>query len=530
MKTRTENLIFFFFILMGLLVPLKASGQTPEESAGGKLFGGKAAATVSIDVTEAYLEDVLKLLSQQTGLSFVASEEVIGRRLTLYLDKVPVEAAIQSILDANFLALRQPSQSTPTLYMVTSSGLPKIGTVTKVYILKYARVIPSAGEIIPTFGLSGSLIVQTLSGDEEGGTGGGGGSGGTPSLSGGVGSAFGGQTQGISTGFMAIIRSILTEHGSVAADPRLNAVIITDVPERFPLIEETIAKIDVKPIQIYIEGEVLEVSLDTLRRLGLEYGSSEGTLGSYTLPTRFSAFPYHLGLLEGASGTPTFGTLAFSDGNIVFRMLATESDVQFLARPRLVTLNNEVTEIRIISEPVISITTSSQVDTGTINEEPKRTTVGTILRVTPIVNENSYITMVLEPEVSKVVASSTFTNQLDPTRRLARTTVMVPDGGTAMVAGLISTENTRTGRRLPVLGDIPLLGLPFKRTDTQRNNTEIIVFITPSIMHEEKPREIIPPIREQVPPSPAEKRIFENHNQKIIRDRVMTETIENILR
>jgi len=524
-----------------LLLTFAGEGRPQQES---------QKSTVSIDVTEAYLEDVLKLLSKQSGLSFVASEDVANKKVTLYLDKVPTDAALRTILEANHLVLKK-QDARSNLYIITASGSPKTHTITKVFRLKYARVVPSAGEISSTFGLTGSLITQTL-GSATGGTGGG-----TPSLGGtsggGASSSFGGGVSGVgggssiggiggglgtsigtstgNTGLMAIIRSLLTEHGSVVADPRTNSIIVTDVPERFPVIEETVSKLDVKPAQIYLEAEVLEVNLETLRRLGIEFGDSTGTIGHYTLPIRSSFFPYAKSLLRGSTGTFTRGTVSFSDANIVFKLLATEQDVKFLARPRMVTLSNEVAEIRIVSEPVTGLTSTSQTQTGTVTQTVERTTVGTILRVTPMVNDDRYITMVIEPEVSKVSQSSSFSSFLDPSRRLARTTVMVPNGGTAMVAGLISSENTKLARRVPGIGDVPLVGIAFKRTSTQRTNTEILIFITPHLITEETlPEATTLQEREQLPLSREEKRFLEEHNQNTLRERALKETVENILR
>lgn len=530
-----KKVLISFVVLALLGFSLPVLGEQERTTNKETLSGGKASATISIDVTDAYIEDVLKLLSQQTGLSFVPSEEILGKKLTLYLDQVPADSAVKSILDANYLTIRTPSEKTPNLYVVTLSGTPKIATITKIYKLKYARVKQTAGEMSSTFGVGGSLISQTLSSTSGAGGGSGGGAGGAPAAPGGGGGAGGGSgiTGQATAGILPIIRFLLTEHGSVVPDVGSNSVIITDIPERFPLIDDIIAKIDVKPIQIYLEAEIIEVSLETLRRLGLEYGSTTGVLGQYTLPVRTSFFPYATGLLEGALKSRSLGRISFADGNIVFKMIATESDVKFLARPRLVTINNEVTEIRIVSDPVISVTSSSQQSTGTISDTAERTTVGTILRVTPVVNDNAYITMVLEPEVSKVVQSAKFSSFLDPSRRIARTTIMVPNGGTAMVAGLISSENTLAGRRLPIFGDIPLLGLPFKRTETQRTASEIIVFITPHILDENDPQPLRPTIvqeREQLPLSPREKTFTDTANQKIIRERAITETIENVLR
>lgn len=468
------------------------------------------------------MEDVLKLFSKQSGLNFVSSEETQGKRVTMYLDRVPLRAALKTILEANRLTLR--SVAGENLYVVTDSGIPKVSTVTKVFRLKYARVVPTKGDIAKTFGLGGSIITSGFTGATGTAPTGASAAAFAPAAS-----AGSGEGQGIEGGIVPIVRSLLTPQGSVISDPRTNSLIVTDIPQRMEVVEETIGKLDVKQMQIFIEAEVLEVTLDTLRRLGLEYGDSTGTIGSYVGPKHASTFPLAKGLLDGATVSNTLGTLSFSEANILFKLLATEKDVKFLARPRLLTLSNEVAEIRIVADAVTGVTSTSQATTGSITETVERNTVGTILRVTPLVNEDGYVTMVIEPEVSRVVQSSAFTKFLDPNRRAARTTVMVKDGGTVMIAGLISSENTQSSRRIPGLGDIPLLGLPFKRTATERSNTEIILFITPHVLKDE-PQIIQAEEREQSPLSKQEQRVLGIHHQRILKERAVVDTIENIMR
>lgn len=492
-------------------------------------FAQEKSPTISMDVTEAYLEDVLKLLSKQSGMNFVASEAIRDKKVTLYFDRVPIPDALDGILKANNLALI-PKEG-KNLYVVDESGAPKVRTITRVYRLKYARVVPTAGELATTFGLSGSLIAATF----QASSGSSGTTGAAPApvpAAGAAGGAAGGTTgtSGQPAGILQIIKSMLTEHGSVVADPRTNSLIVIDIAERIAVIDETIAKLDVMPKQIFIEAEVLEVTLDTLRRIGLEYGDSSGTVGSYVAPKRTSFFPFSLGLLDAATKTKTLGTLSLAEANILFKLLATEKDVKFLARPRLLTLSNEVAEIRIVSEAVTGLTSTSQTQTGTVTSQPERTSVGTVLRVTPMVNDERYVTMIIEPEVSRVIQSSPFPNFLDPNRRLARTTVMVPTGGTAMIGGLISNENTNAGRRIPGLGDLPLLGVPFKRTETERKNTEILLFITPYILEDDMTdtKTAVSKEREQTPLTSKEEKALQGYRRRVLKERGVVETIETV--
>lgn len=509
-------------LFAGLCLFLAAAAGSSEA----QLQTKEASPTISMDVTEAYLEDVLKVLSKQSGMNFVASEAVQEKKVTLYFDRVSVSDALESILKANHLSL-QTHGGKKNLFMVTESGAPRFSTVTKVFQLKYARVLPSAGESTKSFGLGGSLIKETFGGSGSSSSSGGG----STSTGSSSGSNVGGGTGSEQTGGpLKIIQALLSEHGSVVPDPRTNSLIVTEIPERMEVIEQTIAKLDIKPKQIYIEAEVLEVTVDTLRRIGLEYGSSTGTLASYVGPKRTSFFPFSLGLLDGATQTHTLGTLSLAEVNILLKMLATEKDVKFLARPRLLTLSNEVAEIRIVTEAVTGTVSDSQATTGTVTTSAERTTVGTILRVTPMVNDGKFITMVIEPEVSRVITSNFNSSFQDPNRRVARTTVMVPDGATAMIAGLISSEYTDESRKIPGLGDLPLVGLPFKRTTAEKENTEILLFITPHILEEDEAntKARFAKEREQAPLSSQEERALSGHRKRILKERSIVETIDHI--
>lgn len=457
--------------------------------------------TISMDLADAGLEEVLKLLSQQADMSFIASEAVRSRRVTVYLDRVPVKTAIRSILDANNLSFRQVDGS--NVYIVGASGGRPVKLITKVYTLKFARVVPTLGEASRTFGNTGSLLETTFDDDTSGsgssGNSSGSNQGNTTTGQQGSGSS-GNQTQGL----VAIIQHLLTDRGSVTTDPRTNSLAVTDVEEVFPLVEETLARLDVKPAQVYLEAEVLEIKRSTLHRLGLEFGDSNGELATFTGPSRETNFPLGPQLLKRASTpTHTLGTLNLADLTATLKALRTESDVKFLASPRLMTLSNEVAEIRITTEAATGTSSTSQTDTGTVTTAVQRSTVGTVLRVTPLITDGKYVTMVIEPEVSRVVESTKFSTFLDPDRRAARATIMVEDGQTAMIAGLLSQDRENGDRKVPILGSIPLLGLAFTRQSRQLTDTEIVIFITPHLVPErsQKPMPVVPvpPKREQAP-------------------------------
>jgi len=425
--------------------------------------------TVSMDFQDASLKDVLKVFSQQAGLNFVATENIEDRTITLYLDDVTVQDALDSIMKANGLTYEQAKGS--SVFIVKESGKAKIDMVTKVYTLQFARV---------------SLIAAAAAAQEEGGS---------------------SQVADIN----AILSSLLSKAedgsplGGIVLDMRTNSVIVTAIPEDMVLIEETIKKLDAITPQALIEAEIVEIRTGALKRLGLEWGDSQGTFVRFSGPTKITHFPFIrqsnplskslLGSVtsttttttSGAgtdttstaqSQTPTLATLSLSEFSVVLKALETEGDAKFLAKPRIMVLNNESAEINITADTAIGVTKTSVTDTGEVIEEAERTETGVSLKVTPTINKEGYITMTLEPTVSRAVPSAQFVNFADPTKRSINTTVMVKDGQTIAIGGLLKTDEVDDSRSLPGLSRLPLIGNLFKRKTKTNLETELIIFIT----------------------------------------------------
>jgi len=424
--------------------------------------------TVSMDFQEASLKDVLKIFSQQAGLNFVATDNIEDRKITLYLDSVTVQDALDSIMKANSLTYEQAEGS--SVFIVKESGKAKIDMVTKVYTLQFARV---------------SAITATAA-QKEGGS---------------------SQVADINS----ILSSLLSKSedgsplGGIVLDTRTNSVIVTAIPEDMVLIEETIKKLDAITPQALIEAEIVEIRTGALKRLGLEWGDSQGTFVRFSGPTKITHFPFIrqsnplskslLGSITSttttatssagtdttstaASQTPTLATLSLSEFSIVLKALETEGDAKFLAKPRIMVLNNESAEINITADTAIGVTKTSVTDTGEVIEEAERTETGVSLKVTPTINKEGYITMTLEPTVSRAVPSAQFVNFADPTKRSITTTVMVKDGQTIAIGGLLKTDEVDDTRAMPGLSRLPLLGNLFKRKTKTNLETELIIFIT----------------------------------------------------
>jgi type II secretory pathway component GspD/PulD (secretin) len=166
----------------------------------------------------------------------------------------------------------------------------------------------------------------------------------------------------------------------------------------------------------------------------------------------------------------------------VLKALEKEGMARYLAKPRIMTLNNETAEINISANAAVGVNVESQSDTGSVTESAERVDVGVILKVTPTINKEGYIIMTLEPEVSRAVQSPVENSRgqpfYDATKRAAKTTVMVRDGQTMAIGGLIQSQEDNSTSKTPGLSRIPLLGKLFKGDEKNKDDTEIIIFIT----------------------------------------------------
>lgn len=420
--------------------------------------------TISMDFKGAQLTDALKILSQQSGMNFIASQEVSGKTLSIYLDKVPIEEALERILSSNNLTYELKPGS--HIFVVRPLDKPVKQLVTRVYRLKYATVVSSKLNQTLTLGQAGSASFSS-----------------------------GGSSQGI----VAAVKAMLTLDGKIIEDSRTNSLIVTDIPNQFPLIEQTIARLDVKIPQILIEVEMLDISKTTADLLGAKFGDTPFT---FTGGERDTIYPFdrnkamaNLGKLGGQGfefeeAEYRVGTLSFAGLAMTLQFLRTQSDTRNLARPRILTLDNETAEISIKTNEAIGLasTTTSSQSTAVSVSQAERVETGIFLRVTPQADiDNAEITMAIEPRVIQARTGQTFGSQTfkDPEERGTKSVLRVLDGDTIVLGGLLRTNQEETRTSVPVLGKIPFLGAAFRHKDKSESQRELIIFITPHIIQEE---------------------------------------------
>jgi len=450
----------FFCLIIALVFLFIQSGSYAVYN-DNNIYGGYLISTakkkISMDLENASLIDVLKVLSRQTGLNFVSSEEVSNRELTLYLDKVPLKNAMDTIFLANNLSYDFYPES--KIFIVKDLGKPAIELKTKVYLLKYAR-------------LKSGRLDKEIS-DEMGETGEG--------------------------GISKAVKQALSSKGSVVEDPRTNSLIVTDTPLSFPRIESVIASLDVPIPKVMIEVEILDVAKSLTDELGVDW-SSNGLGGFFTSTfKRTTHFPIP-GSLVPAAGAVTgssswgLGSAAGTALTAALKFLHTDTTTKTLARPKILTLSGETAELNLKTDEAIGITTTTD-DSGNLSQEIERADTGTIFRVTPRVNISTReITMFLEPKVTEAVNSglkfatgaNISGNVKNIEERGVKTTLVLKDGDTLMIGGLLKDKDKTMNNKVPFLSDIPLIGALFRYKSRGGNGgtkqRELLIFLTPHII------------------------------------------------
>lgn len=410
---------------------------------------------VSMDFKDASLKDVLKIFSQQSGLNFIASDSIKDRTVTIYLDNVPIEKALEGILSANNLSYE--IKKGENIFIVRELSRAGEETITKIFYLKYATTTISRLNL---------QIAEGLTDEDEGYE----------------------QTI-LPSGIKEAVEEILSPIGRLVEDPRTNSLIVTDVTSQFPLIENTIASLDIPTPQVLIEVEMLDVSKNLVDKLGVKLGEEPV---SWSGPTRTSYWPFNNNVASktGVPVTYAVGTLDFTGFTAVLNILKSDSTTRYLARPRLLTLSNETAEIKITTDEAIGLKTTTQSAEGAAQQtqEAERVETGISLRVTPQVNHaTGEITMFLEPKVSEARVGGTFggTTFKDPEERGTKSVVRVKNGQTVVIGGLLRTQLSQTVTKVPFLADVPLIGAMFRhKNKTKDEDRELIIFITPRIMNE----------------------------------------------
>ena len=440
-------------------VSLNAEDNTGQETA-----DTIASGNITIDFKDADIVTVLRVLSEKSGVNIVASKDVEGY-ITIRLTNVPWEKALDIICKNYGYAFEREGN---IIRVTTVENLKQEELTTEVFSLNYAK----ANEVANS------------------------------------------------------IKEMLTERGKdkIKYDTRTNVLIVTDIPTNLYKIRQVVDKLDKKTPQVLIEARIIETTLDDDENMGIDWSvkfDAAGAARPFTYPFE-SIGSRILGHLEmgdyfpigkgapttGGVGTTstvpsedfpsttlssmpmattdefTMGTLDFTEFSAVIEFLKSRRDTNIVSNPRVSTLNNKTASILIGT--ILAIPTFERnPDTGTMEITGyTEKDLGIKLEVTPHINENKDIVVDLKPEISELLGYDI----LDDARgiraprystREAETQLMVKTGETIMLGGLIKDRTINYKKKVPFLGDIPMVGPAlFTKTEEGVDKTELIIFMT----------------------------------------------------
>ena len=298
--------------------------------------------------------------------------------------------------------------------------------------------------------------------------------------------------------------SIISEHTIIQADEDTNALIITADPNTLMTLKSVIRQLDIRRAQVHIEAIIAEISTTRDKEVGVGFVVDGSESSDNTVPVGISNLVGLGELIAAAAGSEeaalsvlqnlgsglTLGLGTETSSGVrygmILKALQTDSAANILSTPSIVTLDNEEAEI-IVAQNLPFITGQF---TGTGSTDPanpfqtiERQDVGLTLKVTPQINEGDTIKLDLEQEVSDVI---TVTENSGPVtrKRSIKTSVLVDDGGILVLGGLIEEIVNDTESKVPLLGDIPLLGKLFTSTASDKRKQNLMVFLKPSILRD----------------------------------------------
>ena len=485
--------------------PVAAPSSSPAtQSQQGRQYGqpGFVGEPINLNVVNADIRDILNYITEQYGVNFVIDSSVGAVPVTVNVQDVPWNVALDAVLKANRLGIESSgnilrvattevlAKESETQKVINDSRLDASPLVTEFIRLNYAR---ASGTLAQAAGSTGAF------------------SGGSTNLS------FSGGAGGDSTGgsgdqgLLPIISRRLSRRGSIEVDGRSNTLIITDVKENIDAIRQLAAILDQPEPQVEIETRIVIAQHNFSRDLGAQLSAGVVNLGRGGL-ANFSTLPAEAGrtvpgagplpsgtnqegVFGGVAGTKaplgslgaaaastiiglTTGLFGTAQISALITLAETRGEAKTVATPRVTALNNRPAQIESGSQIPVQTTQAASgtaVVTTTFVSVPLRlsitpqiTDVGTvILRVT--IENNTINTGIAVGGVPGI-----------DTQRM-QTEVLVPDGGTTVMGGVLADTEGETRQRTPGLASIPIIGNMFKRKLTTRQSSEILFFITPHI-------------------------------------------------
>lgn len=294
---------------------------------------------------------------------------------------------------------------------------------------------------------------------------------------------------------------------TIWADKQTNALVVTAAPKMMRQIMSVVDKLDIRRAQVHLEAILVEITTTRAAELGVNwavYSEKEGStipIGTFNQAVGSTS----IGSLAAAIADPdtlattglptglTLGAGMIEDGGLNFavllRALRNDGSSNILQTPSITTLDNEEAEIKVAQEvPFVTgqYTNTGNNSSGSVNpfQTIQREEVGNILKITPQINEGTAVQLKIEQENSSLTAGVSGAVDLITNKRTISTTVLVEDGGMIVLGGLITDTALEGESRVPILGNIPIIGELFKTRSGSKEKRNLMVFIRPTILRD----------------------------------------------
>jgi len=397
-----------------------------------KYYGKK----ISIEVKDIEVRNAINLIAEESGANLVMSEGVSGN-IALKLKNVPWDQALVLILKAKKL------------------GYTRQGNVLRISLLSEIKqeeedamkLAESRKKIEP---LKVQMIPINFSKISD---------------------------------LQSQIKSIITERGSIVADSRTNALIITETEEVLDRAKKIISSLDIAPAQVLIEGKLVEARESFDRRIGINWDINAQPMnvgGDANMSPNLSIQPSQIGT-SSLGFNVTLGTLdVLGDLTSILQLEEKEENVKVISSPRIVTLHNE--QASITQSATISALVSQGIVPGQGNTRTyKDLTMKMELNVTPEVANNGVVQLKVDI-IREFLGAIKEDGTANPHSRSAKTKVMVKSGQTAVIGGIYQNDGSQLETGVPFLKDIPILGFLFRGRIFHKDKTELLLFLTPRVL------------------------------------------------
>jgi type II secretory pathway component GspD/PulD (secretin) len=435
---------------------------------------------ITLDFNKVDLKSVMRFLSQESGINFIASQKVldISPQVSARFTQTPVDEVIKYITKSLGLVYRIDKE---IVWIAHPEEIEVEPLETRIYYLTKG----------------GGLFTEFSS------------------IAGASGTGLGGSSAQINK--VLTIEDTLKEvipwpaDAKIVYDKRINALIVRNTPQNLQMLEDIIYNLDITPYQILIEARFLEVDITDTKELGLEWKFANEDVAVERKNKEFKHglakdsgvdFTSFTRLAEGLNLTYK-GLLTTPQFETVLHALEETKKIKTLSAPRITTLNNQMASIKVVDEWIYptryeyeivqtdndgnGILTADETSYMNVPKDFLRRDVGILLKVIPSVGaDKKTITLSLIPEVSEASADAfSYTGGVSLpkfTSRNLSTTVVVNSGDTVVLGGLIKESRTKTVTKVPILGDIPLVGAFFKKDADSIQRKNLLIFVTAKIL------------------------------------------------